>query len=148
MCVCPCECLCVGVCMCVCVCMCICVYLAATLSLYHGRVTSEVTIVRVQGVVALGLGGDPVGQFLDCNGTNNIVTNLVWRKDNAETRFSVTTRSTGLRLDVTNAQLSDEGVYMCVDNVGDSVSINVTGCKKNKFRIGVCIVYERSFFFG
>ncbi len=87
-------------------------------------------------MVALGLGGDPVGQFLDCNGTNNIVTNLVWRKDNAETRFSVTTRSTGLRLDVTNAQLSDEGVYMCMDNVtGDSVSINVTGCKKNKHTI-------------
>ncbi len=149
MCVCPCECLCVGVCMCVCVCMCICVYLAATLSLYHGRVTSEVTIVRVQGVVALGLGGYLVGQFLDCNGTNNIVTNLVWRKDNAETRFSEITRSDRLRIDVSNAQLSDEGIYMCMDTVtGDSVSINVTGCKEKKFRIGVCIVYERSFFIG
>ncbi len=92
--------------------------------------TTEVTVVRVQGVVALGLGGNPVGQFLDCNGTNNIWTNLVWRKDNAGTRISVTTRSAGLRIDLTNAQLSDEGVYMCVDTVtGDSVSINVTGGK-------------------
>ena len=111
--------------------MCVCLYPTATLSLFHGRVTTAaVTIVRVQGVVALGLGGDPVGRFLDCNGTNNIVTNLVWRKDNAETRFSVTTRSDGKRLDLSTAQFSDEGVYMCVDTVtGDSVSINITGGK-------------------
>ncbi len=107
-----------------------CVYPAATLSLFHGRVTTEITIVRVQGVVALGLGGDPVGRFLDCNGTNNIVTNLVWRKYNAGTRFSETARITGLRLDLSTAQLSDEGEYMCVDTVtGDSVSINITGGK-------------------
>ncbi len=92
-----------------------CVYPAVALSLYHGRVRDEVTVVvQVQGVVALGLGGNPVSQFLDCNGTQNNVTNLVWRKDNAETRFSVAARSTGLRLDLTNAQVSDEGVYMCV----------------------------------
>ncbi len=109
---------------------CVCVYPAAALSLYRGRVQDEVIVVQVQGVVALGLGGNPVGQFLDCNGTQNNVNNLVWRKDNAETRFKVAARSTGLRIDVTNAQLSDEGIYMCVDTVtGDSVSINATGCK-------------------
>ncbi len=81
-------------------------------------------------MVTLGLGGDTVTQFLDCNGTQNNVNNLVWRKDNAGTRFSVTVRINGKRLDLTNAQLSDEGIYMCVDTVtGDSVSINVTGGK-------------------
>ncbi len=110
---------------------CVCVYPAVALSLYRGRVRNEVTVVvQVQGVVLLKLGGNPVSQFLDCNGTQNNVTNLVWRKDNAETRFSVAARSTGLRLDLTNAQVSDEGVYMCVDTVtGDSVPINVAGCK-------------------
>ena len=54
----------------------------------------------------------------------------MWRKNKAGTRFNVTTRSAGLRLDLSTAQFSDEGVYMCVDTVtGDSVSINATGCK-------------------
>jgi len=112
------------------VCVCVCVHLTATLSLFHSRPSDGVILVRMQGVVALGLGGVPVSQFLDCNGTQNNVNNLAWRKDNAETRFDVQTRSTGIRLDLSTAQPSDEGIYMCVDTVtGDSISINVTGCK-------------------
>ncbi len=69
----------------------------------------------MQAVVALRLGRNPVGQFLDCNGTQNNVTHLVLVKDNVETRFNVESKVTGIRLDLSAVQLLDERAYIvCV----------------------------------
>ena len=60
------------------------------------------------------------------------MSNLQWRKNNAEPSLPVQTRGTGKRLDLTDAQSSDLGIYVCIDvATGTSVSINVTGGKKN-----------------
>ncbi len=81
-------------------------------------------------VLALGVG--PRSQLLDCNGTNNQVANLQYTKDNSVPRFTVQRRSTGLRLDLSTATVSDQGIYTCMDTAtGDSVSINITKCKSN-----------------
>ena len=87
------------------------------------------TVSRVQGVVALGLGGlgTPTRQYLDCNGTNNAIENLQWSKDNGGS-ITTASRNHALRLDLSMANDQDEGIYTCRDTVtGDTVSINVTG---------------------
>ena len=102
----------------------------AELSLFCGQVRSQgATVSRVQGVVALGLGGGgiPTRQYLDCNGTNNAIENLQWSKDNGGS-IATASRSNALRLDLTSADEQDEGIYTCRNSVtGDTVSINVTG---------------------
>lgn len=85
---------------------------------------------QVQGVVTLGLGGIRIRQFLDCNKTQTDVSNLQWRKDNAETRFDVQFTSNSIRLNLSTARYSDEGIYECIDTVTQEiVSVNVTGGK-------------------
>ena len=82
------------------------------------------TVSRVQGVVALGLGGlgTATRQYLDCNGTNNAIENLQWSKDNGGS-ITTASRSHALRLDLSLANDQDEGIYTCRDTVtGDTVS--------------------------
>ena len=113
-------------------------YNLAELSLFCGQATSVgATVSRVQGVVALGLGGGggtSTRQYLDCNGTNNAIGNLQWIKDNGALRLTTAARSNALRLDFSSAEEQDEGIYTCRDTVtGDSVSINVTGGEERSY---------------
>ena len=103
--------------------------LSAELSISRGRVSSSgATIEEVEGVVALALGVRGVNQFLDCTGTHFNGSNLEWRRENGILTFPTQTRSISKRLDLSNAQYSDEGIYTCSDSfTNDSISINITG---------------------
>ena len=102
-------------------------YFPAQLSIIRGRVSSTgASQEAVEGVVALALGGMAGSQFLDCTGGE--VSNLEWRRENGVLTFPEPTRMNAKRLDLSNAQYSDEGIYTCSDSSnGQSVSINITG---------------------
>ena len=79
-------------------------------------------------MVALALRGMAGSQFVDCTGTQISGSNLEWRRETGVLAFPIQTRSQAKRLDLSNAQYSDEGTYTCIDSsTNDSISIYITG---------------------
>ena len=97
------------------------------LSTFIGKISSSgATLNRAQGVVAFGPKQSGVTFYLDCNGTNNAIGNLVWRRLQSASSLSVSTRSKALRLDLTSESFA-YATFVCSDQVtGETVSIIAT----------------------
>ncbi len=115
--------------------------LAATLTIYQGRVASTVSYDQVEGVAVLNIGSG-TRHFFDCVGTSASVDALRWEKGEGTLRFPVTTdmvllddgmermvkRMNLAPVNADPAGYSDEGVYVCINgNSNEMVSINITG---------------------
>ena len=125
--------------------------LAATLTLYHGRVATREAINKVEGVAVLNLGGTAmVSHFFDCHTSQGSPSDLRWSKEEGMLRFPTGVVGSfeypdgqfgsALRMDLAPiiegvakpAGPADVGVYICTDTSVDpplSASINITGGK-------------------
>lgn len=110
---------------------------AATLTVYHGRVTSVGGLYKpVEGVAVLNIGSG-TSHLFDCVVTGGSVENLRWEKAEGILRFPVSTETVEIdSVDVMVRRIlfgvdppyGDVGVYTCV-NGGETASINITGGK-------------------
>ena len=107
---------------------------AAILTLFHGRVTSQSAFLNeVEGVAVLNLSNRLVSHFFDCKTSEGSGHDLVWSKEGGIQRFSASAIMNRLRIDLSPLimqQLSskDAGVYICTNiaqTPPQSVSINI-----------------------
>lgn len=109
---------------------------AATLTLYHGRVSNPPSYMEVEGVAVLNIGSG-TGHVFDCAVTGDNVANLRWEKAEGIQMFPVTTESVridGMDGDIMVKRLNmgmdppyaEVGIYTCV-NGDETASINITG---------------------
>jgi len=88
---------------------------------------TEVTVIKIPAITTL----RPGTSFLDCNGTNNVIGNLRWSRQGSALPFTVNSRSTVLRIDITSGNTSDiYGEFTCSDIVtNEELTITITAGK-------------------